>query len=281
MTPRTAALVEGRALLPFNVRGLPIKPAVAELAKQRYLHTEADGRPAIVQQAAHPFTKSVSRRVSYSGRPAVPHLGSLEILTQQLAARSVSGLAQTKPAPALVSVTDRMENVLRSRSITSSPISQSTGPGSYLVPTHTLTVARLSQGAVAPGVANIDYADSPLTPTLYGLALAPSEASIREVEQVLVPALGPAMNPPVQTSIPGVQSILTARSRVFSLTVQVLGTGYGDVISTPDGIFCLGDCYEEYATTTPVTLVATPAPGYSFVGWGARARAAGPARATL
>jgi hypothetical protein len=43
--------------------------------------------------------------------------------------------------------------------------------------------------------------------------------------------------------------------------------GNGTVVSLPAGIACPGDCSEDYATGTLVTLTATPDTGSVFVGW--------------
>ncbi len=54
----------------------------------------------------------------------------------------------------------------------------------------------------------------------------------------------------------------------FGLEVTALGTGTGSVVSTPDGINCPNDCNESFPAGTQVNLVATPAPGNVFAGWG-------------
>lgn len=50
-----------------------------------------------------------------------------------------------------------------------------------------------------------------------------------------------------------------------TLTVSV--TGPGAVSSSPPGISCPGDCVQEFAEGTPVTLTATPDPGARLVAW--------------
>jgi len=54
----------------------------------------------------------------------------------------------------------------------------------------------------------------------------------------------------------------------YTLTVQLKGTGKGSVTSVPGGIECGQDCAEAYLNKTPVTLIATPAPGSVFSHWG-------------
>lgn len=50
-------------------------------------------------------------------------------------------------------------------------------------------------------------------------------------------------------------------------TLTVTVTGSGTVSSTSPGIDCGSDCSESYASGTAVTLSATPAAGWRFVGW--------------
>jgi hypothetical protein len=52
----------------------------------------------------------------------------------------------------------------------------------------------------------------------------------------------------------------------FTLTVS--RSGNGTVTSTPVGIQCGSDCTQPYASGTTVTLTATPANNFTFVGWG-------------
>lgn len=54
----------------------------------------------------------------------------------------------------------------------------------------------------------------------------------------------------------------------YALTVKLSGSGI--VTSTPAGIDCGSDCTERYVRGTSVTLTATPASGYVFVGWSGR-----------
>ena len=51
-----------------------------------------------------------------------------------------------------------------------------------------------------------------------------------------------------------------------TLTVSVSGAGKGTV--TASGVRCPGDCSDAFAAGTPVRLIARPAPGSSFAGWG-------------
>ncbi len=49
--------------------------------------------------------------------------------------------------------------------------------------------------------------------------------------------------------------------------LKVTKTGTGTVSSNPAGITCGIDCTESYLSGTVVTLTATPAPGFIFMGW--------------
>ena len=49
--------------------------------------------------------------------------------------------------------------------------------------------------------------------------------------------------------------------------LSVNKTGNGTVTSNPVGINCGADCSENYANSTLVSLVATPATGSTFTGW--------------
>jgi uncharacterized repeat protein (TIGR01451 family) len=50
-------------------------------------------------------------------------------------------------------------------------------------------------------------------------------------------------------------------------TLTVTVTGNGTVTSSPAGIHCPGDCREDYAPATQVTLSPTGATGWTFAGW--------------
>ena len=58
---------------------------------------------------------------------------------------------------------------------------------------------------------------------------------------------------------------ITVLARSFRLQVNLAGTGTGRV--TGDGIDCPGDCSEEYAPGTAVTLNAAPTAPATFGGW--------------
>ena len=62
-----------------------------------------------------------------------------------------------------------------------------------------------------------------------------------------------------------------APPETFTLTVTTKGTGMGTVTSSPAGINCPAGCTSAstaYDQGTNITLVATPAPGSVFIGWG-------------
>jgi DNA-binding beta-propeller fold protein YncE len=53
-----------------------------------------------------------------------------------------------------------------------------------------------------------------------------------------------------------------------SLTVAVSGGGRGSIASSPDGISCPGTCAAGFDQGSEAVIVATPAPGSAFEGWG-------------
>jgi hypothetical protein len=53
----------------------------------------------------------------------------------------------------------------------------------------------------------------------------------------------------------------------FNLTVTATGPGTGTVVSNAAGINCGGDCSEDYAEGTRITLTAAPGVGSVFRGW--------------
>jgi hypothetical protein len=61
------------------------------------------------------------------------------------------------------------------------------------------------------------------------------------------------------------QAVTATFTQLFTLTVSEGGSG--TVTSSPSGISCGLTCSASFAAGTPVTLAATPASGWSFVGW--------------
>ena len=53
----------------------------------------------------------------------------------------------------------------------------------------------------------------------------------------------------------------------FTLTVSNNGDPGAVISSSPAGISCGGDCNEDFAKNTIVTLTAVPGPGHAFVDW--------------
>src|SRR5690348_7098817 len=54
----------------------------------------------------------------------------------------------------------------------------------------------------------------------------------------------------------------------YTLTVSRAGTGNGTVASAPAGIVCPALCADSFSGGSVVTLIATPASGSTFAGWG-------------
>jgi YD repeat-containing protein len=59
----------------------------------------------------------------------------------------------------------------------------------------------------------------------------------------------------------------TTSSQLFTLTINLSGTGTGTVTSNAPGIDCGIDCTEDYLVNTQVTLTPTPDTGSTFTGW--------------
>lgn len=53
----------------------------------------------------------------------------------------------------------------------------------------------------------------------------------------------------------------------LAVTLNTLNNGMGTVTSNPVGITCGGDCNQNYADGTMVTLTATPNAGHTFTSW--------------
>ena len=60
---------------------------------------------------------------------------------------------------------------------------------------------------------------------------------------------------------------VTATFRPVRHRLATAVDGSGTVTSSPSGIDCPGDCEQEFARGTAVTLTATPSSGYDFAGW--------------
>ena len=71
----------------------------------------------------------------------------------------------------------------------------------------------------------------------------------------------------------------TFSQSVSPLSVQV--NGDGQVTSSPAGINCPGDCSEDYAEGTVVTLSQTADPGFSFDGWSGDCSGTGACQVTM
>jgi hypothetical protein len=77
------------------------------------------------------------------------------------------------------------------------------------------------------------------------------------------------------------RSVVAMFSVSDTLTVSLAGTGSGIVASTPPGIYCGAYCSSAYLHNTSVALMATPAPGSVFDGWGGECTGTGTCTLTI
>ncbi|MBI3358270.1 MAG: hypothetical protein HY037_01575 [Nitrospirae bacterium] len=63
------------------------------------------------------------------------------------------------------------------------------------------------------------------------------------------------------------KSVTATFTRIYTLSVEKIGSGSGVVTSTPSGINCGSDCSEGYLDGSVVTLTAAPDPDSVFSGW--------------
>jgi hypothetical protein len=147
---------------------------------------------------------------------------------------------------------------------------------------HSVTVhARTAAGNAAP-LRTLQGAATGLSLPL-GVAVDPvnNELAVANVTSVTVYARTAAGNAaPLRTlqgaatglASPSGLAVTTSTQTTFALTVQMLGSGSGNVTSNPAGINCatggVGTCAANFASMTPVTVTATPTGGASFTGWG-------------
>jgi Divergent InlB B-repeat domain len=69
----------------------------------------------------------------------------------------------------------------------------------------------------------------------------------------------PEFSPPTETT--------AGPTGPFTLSVGATPSGLGVVISSPAGIGCPTDCFQDYPPATPVNLTATPSGGFVFDHW--------------
>jgi DNA-binding beta-propeller fold protein YncE len=65
------------------------------------------------------------------------------------------------------------------------------------------------------------------------------------------------------------------------LDVGILGSGSGQVTSSPAGIACPSDCRQSFSAGSAVSLTATPASGSAFAGWGGACSGTGGCAVTM
>jgi murein tripeptide amidase MpaA len=79
----------------------------------------------------------------------------------------------------------------------------------------------------------------------------------------------------------GAVSAAFAAHGLYTLTVQMAGSGGGSVTSEPSGIACGVDCVEQYAEATVVTLTASADNSSYFAGWSGAADGSDPVVTTM
>jgi Divergent InlB B-repeat domain len=67
-------------------------------------------------------------------------------------------------------------------------------------------------------------------------------------------------------TVDGAKTVAASFTKAARLGIGVV-IGLGSITSSPSGIRCQPDCAEVVPVGTPMTLSATPAPGWVFVGW--------------
>ncbi len=78
-----------------------------------------------------------------------------------------------------------------------------------------------------------------------------------------------------------VTATFSVQTTTYLLTVNKNGTGTGTVTSSPAGVSCGGDCSENYASGTVVTLTASATSGSTFAGWSGNCAGIGTCTVTM
>jgi hypothetical protein len=85
-----------------------------------------------------------------------------------------------------------------------------------------------------------------------------------------------------QVTMSGTRSVTASFAlAMYPLAVTLVGSGSGNVSSSPAGISCGADCSETYNRGTVVALTATPASGSSFGGWSGACTGTGACQVTM
>lgn len=79
----------------------------------------------------------------------------------------------------------------------------------------------------------------------------------------------------------GAYGVRLVRDASYPLTVNILGSTGGSVVSSPSGIDCDSSCLARYPKDAAVTLAAMPSNGLIFTGWGGACSGAGSCMVTL
>src|SRR4051812_22460151 len=74
-----------------------------------------------------------------------------------------------------------------------------------------------------------------------------------------------AIDPAIDAAIDG---DTTPAAPMFTVSVELVGSGAGVVMSSPTGIVCPGACTMSVPGNTPIQLTAAASTGSTFTGWG-------------